>query len=65
MNGPNTRVTYRYLKEKGAVGHVWWNFLGKFIIDKDGNHHVVAGDDKTILEDIKRLAVEVSASNAK
>ena len=37
VNGPNTRPTYKYLKEQGVLGgDVAWNFAGKFIVDKDG-----------------------------
>jgi len=37
VNGPGTRPTYKFLKEKGVLGDVAWNFAGKFIVDKDGN----------------------------
>jgi hypothetical protein len=37
VNGPNARPTYKYLKEKGVLGDVAWNFAGKFLVDKDGN----------------------------
>lgn len=37
VNGPNTRLTYKYLKEKQVLDHVWWNFNGQFIVDKKGN----------------------------
>ena len=37
VNGPNTRPTYKYLKEKGVLGDVAWNFAGKFLVDKEGN----------------------------
>lgn len=32
-----TRPTYKFLKEKGVLGDVAWNFAGKFIVDKNGN----------------------------
>ena len=37
VNGPNTRPTYRFLKEKGVFGDIAWNFAGKFVVDKQGN----------------------------
>jgi len=37
VNGPSTRPTYKFLKEKGVLGDVAWNFAGKFIVDKEGN----------------------------
>lgn len=37
VNGPNTRPTYKYLKEQGVLGDIAWNFAGKFIVDKEGN----------------------------
>ncbi|RYG66780.1 hypothetical protein EON64_08965 [archaeon] len=37
VNGPNSRPTYRYLKSKGVLGDVAWNFAGKFIVDQEGN----------------------------
>lgn len=37
VNGPNTRPTYRYLKDTGVLGDIAWNFAGKFIVDKEGN----------------------------
>lgn len=37
VNGPNTRPTYKFLKEKKILGDVAWNFAGKFIVDKEGN----------------------------
>jgi glutathione peroxidase-family protein len=37
VNGPNTRPTYKFLKEKGILGDVAWNFAGKFLVDKQGN----------------------------
>ena len=37
VNGPNTRPTYKFLKEKGVLSDVAWNFAGKFLVDKEGN----------------------------
>jgi glutathione peroxidase-family protein len=37
VNGPNARPTYKYLKEKGVLTDVAWNFAGKFLVDKEGN----------------------------
>ncbi len=37
VNGPDTRPTYRFLKDKGVLGDVAWNFAGKFLIDRHGN----------------------------
>jgi glutathione peroxidase len=55
VNGPNTRPTYKYLREKGVVSNVAWNFAGKFIVDKDGNVLPVKSE-KTLEEDILKLA---------
>ena len=41
VNGPNTRPTYKYLKEKGVLGDVAWNFAGKFLVDKEGNGKLI------------------------
>lgn len=37
VNGPDTRPTYRFLKDNGILGDVAWNFAGKFLIDRHGN----------------------------
>jgi glutathione peroxidase-family protein len=37
VNGPKTRATYKFLKEKGIIGDISWNFAGKFVVDKEGN----------------------------
>ena len=37
VNGPNTRPTYKFLKEQGVLSDVAWNFAGKFLVDKEGN----------------------------
>ncbi len=37
VNGPSTRPTYRFLKARGVLGDISWNFAGKFIVDKEGN----------------------------
>ena len=53
VNGANTRPTYKYLKEKGVMGDVSWNFAGAFIIDKSGNPIAVKDSkqvEKTITE---------------
>lgn len=44
VNGPQTRPTYKFLKEKKIFGDIAWNFAGKFIIDKDGNPLPVKSD---------------------
>ncbi len=28
VNGPGTRPTYKFLKEKGVLGDIAWNFAG-------------------------------------
>jgi len=37
VNGPKTRPTYKYVKEKTKMGDIAWNFAGKFLVDKEGN----------------------------
>lgn len=38
VNGPDTRPTYRFLREKGVFhGDISWNFVGRFVVDKEGN----------------------------
>ena len=54
VNGPKTRPIYKYLKSKGILKDVAWNFAGKFIIDKEGNAQSVR-DEKTIEADILAL----------
>jgi glutathione peroxidase-family protein len=44
VNGPNTRPTYKFLKEQKVLGEVGWNFAGKFIVDKKGNVMPASGD---------------------
>ncbi|CDW86682.1 glutathione peroxidase [Stylonychia lemnae] len=36
VNGENTHELYQYLKSKGGLDQVTWNF-GKFLIDQQGN----------------------------
>jgi glutathione peroxidase-family protein len=48
VNGPNTRPTYKYLKDKGVLGNVGWNFAGKFIVDKEGNPMAVKSDQDVV-----------------
>ncbi len=37
VNGENTRPVYRFLREQGViVGDVSWNFVGKFLVDREG-----------------------------
>lgn len=55
MNGANTRPVYKYLKEKGVLGNVAWNFAGKFIVDKTGNVLPVRSE-KNLVEEILELA---------
>ena len=55
VNGPNTRPTYKFLKEKGVLGDVAWNFAGKFIVDKAGNVLPVKSE-KNLEADILKLA---------
>lgn len=54
VNGPNTRPTYKYLKEKGVLSNVAWNFAGKFLVDKQGNVLPVKSE-KSLEEDILKL----------
>jgi len=46
VNGPNTRATYKFLKEKKIFGDIAWNFAGKFVIDKDGNPIAIKSDSE-------------------
>jgi glutathione peroxidase-family protein len=55
VNGPKTRPTYAYLKSKGVLNNVAWNFAGKFVIDKEGNPMPVK-NEKNLEADIARLA---------
>eukprot|EP00981_Chlorochromonas_danica_P007536 scaffold1769_cov164-Ochromonas_danica.AAC.9 len=57
VNGANTRPTYRYLKAKGVLGDVRWNFAGKFIVDKQGNVLPIK-NEKDIEKDILALAAK-------
>jgi glutathione peroxidase len=55
VNGPKTRPTYKFLKEKGVLGEqVAWNFAGKFVVDKQGNVSPVKSE-KTLEADILAL----------
>eukprot|EP00607_Mallomonas_marina_P005398 CAMPEP_0182439840 /NCGR_PEP_ID=MMETSP1167-20130531/86686_1 /TAXON_ID=2988 /ORGANISM="Mallomonas Sp, Strain CCMP3275" /LENGTH=180 /DNA_ID=CAMNT_0024633635 /DNA_START=593 /DNA_END=1135 /DNA_ORIENTATION=- len=54
VNGPNTRPTYKYVKDKTGMGDIAWNFAGKFLIDKEGNV-VKVKDDKSLLTTIDTL----------
>jgi glutathione peroxidase len=57
VNGPNTRPTYRYLKAKGVLGDVAWNFAGKFLVDKEGNVLPVKSE-KNLEAEIQNLATK-------
>ena len=37
VNGPQTRPTYKLVKEQTKMGDIAWNFAGKFLVDKQGN----------------------------
>ena len=54
VNGPKTRPAYKYLKEKGVLGDVSWNFAGAFIVDKAGNAMAVK-DSKAVERTIADL----------
>mmetsp|Transcript_51329 Transcript_51329/g.89577 ORF Transcript_51329/g.89577 Transcript_51329/m.89577 type:complete len:152 (-) Transcript_51329:232-687(-) len=36
VNGDNARPTYQTLREIAGLGKVKWNFMGRFIVTKDG-----------------------------
>ena len=55
VNGPNTRPTYKLVKEELKMPKVMWNFAGKFIVDKAGNIMPVK-DEKSLVNVLKRLA---------
>lgn len=57
VNGPNTRATYKLLKDKGVLKDVLWNFAGKFIVDKEGQLYPVKSE-KTLESTILRLAAK-------
>ena len=54
INGPKTRPTYKYLKEKGVLGDISWNFAGAFIVDKSGAA-VPVKDSKQVEKTITEL----------
>jgi len=36
VNGDNARPTYQTLREIAGLGKVKWNFMGRFVVTKDG-----------------------------
>jgi glutathione peroxidase len=57
VNGPNTRPTYKFIKEKLGMGDIAWNFAGKFIVDTEGNVLPVKSE-KSLEADITKLAAK-------
>lgn len=55
VNGPQTRETYKFIKEELKMGDVAWNFAGKFIVDKNGRVMPVKRE-KYLIADIERLS---------
>ena len=35
-NGDNARPTYQYVRAQTGLGDIKWNFMGKFVVSKDG-----------------------------
>jgi glutathione peroxidase-family protein len=56
VNGPKTRPTYQFIKEKGVIGDVAWNFAGKFIVDKEGNVLPVKSE-----KNLEQIVLELAA----
>jgi len=51
VNGPNTNMVYKYLKLKGDVGNIGWNFATYFIVGPDGDITAHSGVEPLDLED--------------
>lgn len=49
MNGPDTRATYKALRDLAGLGEVKWNFLGRFVVDSAGNITLPATDEEVLL----------------
>ena len=54
VNGPKTRPTYKFVKDKLSMGDIAWNFAGKFVVDKTGNVLPVK-NEKNLIADIEAL----------
>lgn len=54
VNGPKTRPTYKFVKDKLTMGDIAWNFAGKFVVDKTGNVLPVK-NEKNLIADIEAL----------
>lgn len=37
VNGDHTRPTYQTLRDIAGLGKVKWNFMGRFVVSRDGN----------------------------
>jgi glutathione peroxidase-family protein len=54
VNGPKTRSTYKFVKDKLSMGDIAWNFAGKFVVDKTGNVLPVK-NEKNLIAEIEAL----------
>jgi len=52
VNGPSTRIAFRYLKHATAKSYISWNFDGKFLIDRNGNVHTVNSDVQSQIREL-------------
>lgn len=50
VNGPKTDIVYKYLKAKGGVGNIKWNFATYFIVSPDGDITAHSGVEPMELE---------------
>lgn len=48
VNGPDTRPVYQTVRALTGLGKVKWNFMGKFIVDKQGNVTLPASDEEVV-----------------
>ena len=54
VNGENARPTYRTLRAVAGLGNVKWNFMGRFVVDKEGNI-VLPPTDEAAFDAVKSL----------
>jgi len=54
VNGENARPTYRTLRAVAGLGNVKWNFMGRFVVDKEGNI-VLPPTDEAAFDTVKSL----------
>jgi glutathione peroxidase-family protein len=52
VNGPDTEIVYKYLKNKAGPGSIQWNFATYFVVGPDGDVQSHSGVEPMQLKDL-------------